>query len=203
MVEMVPEKIKIFIFEGDAVFRSTLEVICSRIGDTTAAETAESAIQTLTRQNYDLLLLDWKFNKDKDWALFLFSEIDDFQSKAERLALFPAQDLGDVVSAVKSGFRDVLFAGQDQAVLEKKIRESLADSTPKKSAHHTPTSADNALIEKAYYQKQTLFQAEKKFTKYFLERLMAENQFTKKQVAALMKISYKSLERYLKAKDPA
>ncbi len=191
------KKPRIFILEDDACFRAILKKVCSQIGDTTVVGNVDSAIPILTSQAYDLLLLDWHLSLQLGSGTFLFSEIDNFQPKVERLALFSALDLPNVVKAMKSGVRDILWVGHPKSILKKKIRNSLNDLKSKKYDHSFPGYIANLLTEKAYHQKNTLFQARREFSRVFLQQLLDHGKFRKGQIATILDISSKTLRRYL------
>ncbi len=190
-------KHSIFILEDDACYRSILENICSTFGETTAVDNIDSAIHDLTSRTYDLLLLDWHLIANRKWSLFLISEMDHFQPNAERLALFSALDLPNVLTALKSGFRDILHVADDKSVLEQKIRTFLEGMASKECLYSNLGNVANSLSEKAFYQNTKLFQAKRDFTRVFLEQILGQKKSQKRKIAAFVDVSPKTLERYL------
>ncbi len=201
MLPISPKKQNIFILEDDAYFRPVLMNVCSRYGDAKAADNIKDAIHELTSRAYDFLLIDWHLIHNQQWAFGLFAEIEHIQPTSQRMALFSALDLSNVLTALKSGFQDVLCVAWEPSVLEQKIKEFLAGTPSRESSVDNFGSVSYSTIERSYYQNTNLNQAKRIFTRTFLEQLLGPNKLQKRKIATFMDVSPKTLERYLRSED--
>lgn len=125
---MGKSKAKILILEDDACFREVLEKVCGQAGEVDAAGDFDSALVSLTKKSYDLLLLDWHLYR-RQWES-LSSTLENFQPNALRIALFTVPDLQNVITAMKSGICDIFWPAQDSAVLLENVQTCLLGPPP-------------------------------------------------------------------------
>jgi DNA-binding NtrC family response regulator len=188
---------RILILEDDAYFRNILENICKPMGETLAVGDIESALGLLTKQSFQLLLLDWHLNQTEISSLY--SIIENFHPGAKRIALFTVPDLPNLIAAMKAGAVDILWAAQDKETLKEKISECLSKSTPQVFAHSFVSRLAETLTEKAMVQKTSLFQARREFSKTFLQQILSQQKLRRTQLASLMSVSPRTLHRHLSA----
>lgn len=192
---MVKKNTRILILEDDTCFRGILENLCQELGETIAVADIETALSHLTKQTFQLLLLDWHLNPSD--ATSLYSAIENFQSNACRVALFTVPDLPNVISAMKAGASDILWASQDKNTLREKVREALALTKPANFSHALVSRLAETLTEKALIQKTSLFQARKEFSRTFLQQILTQQKLRRTQLASLMSVSPRTLHRHL------
>ncbi len=194
---MAKKNVKIFILEDDAYFRTILQEVCESLGEVFAFGDIESALDVLEKQSFKLLLLDWHLDQARHSPLFSF--VENFQAGSQKMALFTVPDLPNVISAIKVGNYDILWAAQDKNVLKEKIKECL--SLPSKShyAHSFISHLADTLTEKALMQKTSLFQARREFSKTFLQQILSQQKLRRTQLANMMSVSPRTLHRHLSA----
>jgi DNA-binding NtrC family response regulator len=193
---MTKNNVQILILEDDAYFRGILESVCNTMGSAVAVSDVHSASSFLTKQIFHLLLLDWHLNQ-ADLST-LFSTIDNFQPKAQRIALFTVPDLNNVITAMKSGASDILWAALDRESLKMKIQDTLSQSHKPVRSNSLSRLADS-ITEKAMDQKTSLFQARREFSRTFLQQILCQQKLRRTQLADLMDVSPRTLHRHLSA----
>ena len=192
---MAEKNTQILILEDDGYFRDVLKSLCSEMAPTIAVGDVESALSTLTQNTFRLLLLDWHLIQREQASLF--STIENFQPNASRLALFTAPDLPNVITAMKSGVNDVLWAALDKDSLSGKIKEVLTREKPIPIAHAFVSRLAESLTDKAMAQNTSLFQARREFSKTFLQQVLSQQKLRRTQLASLMSVSPRTLHRHL------
>jgi DNA-binding NtrC family response regulator len=188
---------KILILEDDAYFRTILQDVCEPLGLVFAVGDIETALDLLEKQSFQLLLLDWHLNQIRHSPLFSF--IENFQASAKKIALFTVPDLPNVISAIKAGNCDILWAAQDKRILREKIKECLSQPLNSDYAHSFISHLIETLTDKAMIQKTTFFQARREFSKTFLHQILSQQKFKRTQLASLMSVSPRTLHRHLSA----
>jgi DNA-binding NtrC family response regulator len=194
---MEKNKIKIFILEDDTYFRTVLQDVCGSFGEVFAVGEIESALNTLEKHPFDLLLLDWHLNQARHSPLYSF--IENFQTSIRKIALFTVPDLPNVIAAIKAGNSDILWAAQEKSVLKEKIKECLSLPANVHYAHSFISHLAETLTEKAMIQKTSLFQARREFSKTFLQQILSQQNLRRTQLASLMSVSPRTLHRHLSA----
>jgi|SRR6185295_8865753 len=188
---------QILILEDDVCFRGILETLCATMGQTTAVADADSALKLMTKESYNLLLLDWHLTQPDPSALY--STLENFQPNAYRIDLFTVPDLSHVIASMKSGACDILWPGQTQETLKVKIKEALSLSKPPVIAHAYVSRLAESLTEKALVQKTSFFQARREFSRSFLQQILHQQNLRRTQLASLMNVSPRTLQRHLSA----
>ncbi|HUO56969.1 MAG TPA: hypothetical protein VMV05_02220 [bacterium] len=186
---------EILILERDTYFRNLLEGICVDFGKTITVSNLDMALSHLTETPFRLILLDW--NQIHPHFLSIYPALQTFQTEARVLALFMAPDLTSVITAMKSGISDVLWAAQKRETLLEKIRETLSGDQPTTFNHSFVSRLAQSLTEKSVVQKTTLFAARKEFSKTFLTQILAHNGLKRTELANLLRISPRTLQRHL------
>jgi DNA-binding NtrC family response regulator len=194
---MEKNKLKIFILEDDTYFRNILQEVCGSLGEVFAVGEIESALNILEKQSFDLLLLDWHLNQARLSPLSSF--IENFQTGIRKIALFTVPDLPNVISAIKGGNCDILWAAQEKSILKEKIKECLALPANVRYTHSFISHLAETLTEKAMIQKTSLFQARREFSKTFLQQILSQQNLRRTQLASLMSVSPRTLHRHLSA----
>lgn len=189
------QKHQILILEDDGYFRGILNELCSELAPTIAVADVESVLGLITQQSFNLLLLDWHLIQQDTFALY--SNLENFQPNASRLALFTVPDLTHVITAMKAGASDVLWAAEDKEVLRTKIEEVLHQEKPIPIAHAFVSRLAESLTEKAMSQKTSLFQARREFSKTFLQQVLRQQKLRRTQLASFMSVSPRTLHRHL------
>lgn len=192
---MADDKPKILILEDDGYFRELLNGICSEFAPTEVVADLGAALGVLTQQSFSLLLLDWHLIEQD--TLAFHSTLENFQANASRLALFTAPDLSHVISAMKAGASDVLWAAEDKPSLRAKIKAVLDQEKPVPIAHAFVARLAESLTEKAMSQKTSLFQARREFSKTFLQQVLRQQKLRRTQLATFMNVSPRTLHRHL------
>ena len=186
---------QILILEKEGYFQNLLEGICVDFGQTTTVATADEALSHLTKTSYRLLLLDW--NLVQSHLSPISSALETFQETARVLALFVSPDLPGVISAMKSGVSDVLWAAQKRDDLQDKIRENLATDRPAAINHSFVSRLAESLTEKSVVQKTTLLDARKEFSRTFLSQILAQKDLKRAELASLLRVSPRTVQRHL------
>lgn len=192
---MAENNAQIFILEDDGYFSDILKGLCEELAPTIVAKDMESALGVLTQQSFRLLLLDWHLIQ-KD-ALSIYSTISNFQANVPQIALFTVPDLSNVITAMKSGVREVIWAAQDKEKLKEKIKDVLSEEKSVPIAHAFVSRLAESLTEKAMVQKTSLFQARREFSKTFLKQVLSQQKLRRTQLASLMSVSPRTLHRHL------
>jgi len=192
---VIQNNAQILVLEDDGYFRDILTGLCSEMAKTTAVADLESALGMLTHQSFQLLLLDWHLIQRNPASLY--STIENFQPNAVQMALFTVPDLPNVITAMKSGVIDVLWAALDRESLAERIRNVLLQDKPVPIAHAFVSRLAESLTEKAMAQKTSLFQARKEFSKTFLQQVLSQQKLRRTQLASLMSVSPRTLHRHL------
>jgi DNA-binding response OmpR family regulator len=191
---------KIFILENGYLFRNRLQSLCADRGKVWVADDIKSALEMLTQQSFQLLLLDW------EWIQVNISTIGpvlkNFQPNACRVGLFSAPELNPVIAAMKWGMSDVFWAEQESAVLKSRLRELLSRKQPdtftdSAIVHSYVSQLAEALAEKALAQKMSLFQAKREFSKSFLSHILVLLKMRHIQMANVMSVTARTLRRHL------
>lgn len=185
----------ILILEDDGFFRDVLKGVCADFGQTAAVGDVESALSLITQQNYQLLLLDWHLVQPHKNSFY--SAVDHFQPGVIQLALFTAPDLNNVITAMKTGVSDILWAAQEKEDLKARISESLAHSKPSAIPHSFVSRLAESLTDKAMVQKTSLFQARREFSRTFLHQILIQQKMRRSELANLMNVSPRTLHRHL------
>jgi DNA-binding NtrC family response regulator len=183
------------ILEDRNGFRDQVGLVASELGKVWETKDAQEALELLTVQPFRLLLLDWHLMK---YDLPAFGRlIDSLQPGAIRLALFHTPQLPQVLSAMKWGMMDALWDAQGVPEIRKTIAEALARQ--KKDAHgtNTVTQLAETLVDRAVGHKMSLFKARKDFSKAFLTQMLNRKGVQRNQLADVMKVSSRTLQRYL------
>ncbi|HEY5039881.1 MAG TPA: response regulator [bacterium] len=189
---------RVFILEDDACFREILESVCSEVaGTTVAVSDMNSALSFLTKQPFDLLLLDWHMNQAD--FLSLAATLESFQSNALRIALFTVPDLPNVIAAMKSGVCDIFWPAQDRNTFKENIKEFLALVKAPYFAHSFVSRLAESLTEKAMSQKTSLFKARREFSRTFLNQILSQQNLRRTELAHFMNVSPRTLHRHLSA----
>jgi DNA-binding NtrC family response regulator len=187
---------RVFIFEDDICFREILEGICAEVaGTTVAVSDMGSALSFLTKQPFDLLLLDWHQNQSD--FLSLAATLENFQSNALRIALFTVPDLPNVIAAMKSGVCDIFWPAQDRDTLKENIKVYLSLVKAPYFAHSFVSRLAESLTEKAMSQKTSLFKARREFSRTFLNQILSQQNLRRADLAHFMKVSPRTLHRHL------
>jgi DNA-binding NtrC family response regulator len=185
----------IFILEDDAYFRNLLENVCGELGAVLAAADIRTAAELLTANSFQVLLLDWHLNLSDP---SLQSAIENFQSGADRLALFTVPDLHHVIGAMKAGASDILWATLEREKLKEKLMDVLGQGRRSRSSYSLSRLAES-ITEKAMVQKSSLFQARREFSRIFLQQLLSQQKMRRAQLADLISVSPRTLHRHLSA----
>lgn len=186
---------QILILEDDAAFRALLQGAAERLGEVTAVAEMSSALQALTERSYRLLLLDW-YLVGPDLPSFQ-ANLDSFQPGALQVALFTVPELAPVVAAMKSGAREVLWAGLSSMELKERLSACLAGTPEDVLDRALVPKLVETLAERALIQGSSLFKARKEFSKLFLTRLMNDQKVGRARLAGLMDISTRTLHRHM------
>jgi DNA-binding NtrC family response regulator len=194
---MAKKDVRILILEDDTCFRGILEGVCAEMGEVVSAADRDSALAFLSEKNFDLLMLDWHLIQPD--LSTVRSTVENFQPGAYQVALFTVPDLFNVITAMKSGMSDILWAAQDIASLKAKIEECLAHVKPAQFTHSLVSQLAESLTEKAMVQKTSLFQARKEFSRTFLHQVLRQQKLRRTQLASLMSVSPRTLHRHLSA----
>lgn len=194
---MFPQNASILILEDDPQFRARLNEICAGFGKTMAVDDADEALGLLIRQSFRFLLLNWNLVQTDPSSFAL--AINSFQPKASRAALFNVPHLNPVIGAMKSGMGDVLWAGEDTAVLKEKIKDCLAQVKPAPVAYSSVSQLAESISDKAIKQKISFFKARKEFSKTFLFQILSLRKMRRAQLASFMNVSSRTLHRHLSA----
>ncbi len=189
--------LRILILEDDAYFRNLLQKVCGEIGESFAVADPQSALNLLAKHPFHLLLVDWHLNKS-DLSSF-YSAIENFHPNVPWVALFTVPNLASVISAMKSGAADILWATQETGVLKEKIKGSLQKPRAPIYAHSLVSRLTESLTERAVSQKIPLFQARREFSKTFLRQILSQQKLRRTQLAVLLGVSPRTLHRYLSA----
>ncbi len=192
---MAQKELKILILEDDGFFRDVLKGVCLNYGQASAVGDVESALNLITKENYQLLLLDWHLIQPH--TVSFYSAIENFQPGVNRLALFTAPDLSNVIAAMKTGFNDILWAAQEKNDLGEKIMKSLESSKPASIAHSFVSRLAESLTDKAMVQNTSLFQARREFSRTFLHQILNQQKMRRTELASLMSVSPRTLHRHL------
>lgn len=187
----------ILIMEDDVPFRDHLKGICAGIGKPWVVGKTEDALALLLQQPFQLLLLNWNLIQ-LDPSAFEMA-INNFQSGANRMALFKFPKLVPVIAAMKSGMSDVLWPGQDTEALKEKIMDSLNQTKPALITHSFVSQLAESVTDKAIEEKISFFKARKEFSKTFLYQIIGRRKMRRSQLAGLMGVSTRTLHRYLSA----
>ncbi len=192
---MVDQKKRILILQMNPVFLKKLVKSCSSLGDVFTAQSPEEALEAVSLNTFDLLLLQWELiSADKPLN---FETIRQFQPKSAKIALLHISDLSSVISAMKTGFTDIIWFGIERILLKQKLEDSLTFS-PMTGVNHTHmTPLVKALTQRNLDQKATLFQARKEFSKLFLQMMMKHSRLRRPELAALLEVSPRTLQRHL------
>ncbi len=183
--------------EDDVPFRDHLKGICAGIGKPWVVGKTEDALALLLQQPFQLLLLNWNLIQ-LDPSAFEMA-INNFQSGANRMALFKFPKLVPVIAAMKSGMSDVLWPGQDTEALKEKIMDSLNQTKPALITHSFVSQLAESVTDKAIEEKISFFKARKEFSKTFLYQIIGRRKMRRSQLAGLMGVSTRTLHRYLSA----
>ncbi len=194
---MLKNGVKILILEDDAYFRDILQDVCETFGEVFAIGDIQSALDLLEKQSFELLLLDWHLNRV--YFSPLLSLVENFQTNAKKIALFTVPDLPNVISAIKAGNCDILWAAQEKRLLKAKIEECLSQPLNFHYPHSFISHLAATLTEKAMVQKTSLFQARREFSKTFLRQILSQQKLKRTQLASLMSVSPRTLHRHLSA----
>jgi DNA-binding NtrC family response regulator len=186
---------KIFIFERNVGFRTRLFNVCRGLGRTWAASNQEEALKLLNRHSFDLLLLEWAPLRS-DAAAF-WAAVENFQPRSRRIALFPSAQLKDVIEAMRSGMNDVHWDHPDPAVLKGKVVDLLIGERGQTASHSYVTQLAESLADRAMTEKMSLFKARREFAKIFLGQLLQNHKMKRLQLAKLMNITPRTLQRHL------
>jgi len=192
---MAKNDTRILILEDDAWFREILESLCSEFGEITTGTNIETALNHIATCPFKLLLLDWHLCQPD--ASAFFSTIKNFQADVSCIALFTVPRLSSVITAMKAGASDILWASQEKSVLKAKIEECLAREKPQVFDHFCATQLADNITEKAMTRKIPLFQARKEFSKTFLQQVLSHDNLRKTQVADFLNVSPRTLYRHL------
>ena len=190
-------KSQILILEDDAYFRNQLESSCPETADIEAVGDVQSALGLLSQRNFNLIMLDWHLIQAD--LLSFNSTIENFQTNAVLMSLFTVPDLANVISAMKLGASDIIWAAQDPKAMREKIVEALFIPKPKDIAHSFVSKLAESLTEKAITQKTTLFKARREFSRTFLHQILTQQNLRRTQLASLMSVSPRTLHRHLSA----
>jgi DNA-binding NtrC family response regulator len=188
---------RIFILEDDACFRGVLEAACFEIGDVVAVADKESALEILSKQTFNLILLDWYLCQE-DSESFI-SAVHYFQPDVRWIALFTVTDLNNIKAAMKAGANDVLWPVSEKKVILVKLKENLKQKKLVAFAHSTLNGLAQSLVEKALSQKATLYEARREFSKHFLEQILSQQKLRRSELAHLLHVSPRTLDRHLSA----
>ena len=194
---MVKNNEKILILEDDTHFRAILQDVCEPFGWVIAVGDIESALNLLEKQSFQLLLLDWHLNQARLSPLLSF--VENFQAGAKKVALFTVPDLPNVISAIKAGNCDILWAAQEKKVLRAKIKEFLSQPLNDDYTHSFSSHLAETLTEKAMIQKTSFFQARREFSRTFLQQILSRQKLKRTQLASFMRVSPRTLHRHLSA----
>jgi DNA-binding NtrC family response regulator len=191
------QKHHILILDDDAYFRNQLVSSCPEVAQIESVGDVESALGLMAHHSFDLILMDWHLIQT-DLSSF-YSTLENFQANAVFMALFTVPDLANVITAMKSGARDIIWAAQDSATMRAKIVEALSIPRTKAIAHSFVSKLAESLTEKAITQKTTLFKARREFSKTFLHQILTQQNLRRTQLASLMSVSPRTLHRHLSA----
>jgi len=189
------QKHLILILEDDAYFRNQLESSCRETAQIESAGDVELAVGLMAHHSFDLILADWHLIQN-DLSSF-YSTLENFQANAVLMALFTVPDLANVITAMKSGARDIIWAAQDPGAMRDKIDEALTIPRTKSIAHSFVSKLAETITEKAMTQKTTLFKARREFSKTFLHQILSQQNLRRTQLASLMSVSPRTLHRHL------
>jgi DNA-binding NtrC family response regulator len=192
---MAKSTMRILILEDDAYFRGILQNVCGEMGETFAVGDPKAALNLLAKHSFQLLLVDWHMNKS-DLSAF-YSAIENFQPNVPWVALFTVPNLAAVISAMKSGASDILWAAQESGALKEKIKGSLGKPKTPVYAHSFVSRLTESLTERAMTQKIPLFQARREFSKTFLRQILNQQKLRRTQLAGLLGVSPRTLHRHL------
>jgi DNA-binding NtrC family response regulator len=188
---------RILILEDDACFREMLESLCREVGETVVVADKETALGLLSEQTFQLILLDWHLCRTDSRAIL--SMILHFQPNARWIALFTVPDLNNVKAAMKAGASDVLWPIPEGRVIQDKLMDILAQKKPAAFSHSTLNRLADSLTEKALAQKSSLSKARREFSKSFLEQVLSQKKLRRSELASLMHVSSRTLNRHLSA----
>jgi len=193
---MTKNHLRILILESDPSFCEHLKVTCGEFGKTTVAHDLSTALDAITQDPFQLLLINGHLSAEDNFTLN--TALEDFQPEAKRLSLFTSPDLASVINAMKGGAYDILWAAMDKSTLKAKVREAIAlERRPRNN--FSLTQLAESLTEKAMDQKTTLFSARKEFSRIFLKQILWQQKLRRTQLADLMQVSPRTLHRHLSA----
>lgn len=185
----------ILVLEDRDVFRNRVISVASELGKVWETKDAQEALELMTVQPFRLLMLDWHLMK---YDLPAFGRlIDSLHPGAIRLALFHTPQLPQVLSAMKWGMMDALWDAQGGQEIQKTIIEALARQKKDGHSSNTVTQLAETLVDRAVDHKMSLFHARKDFSKAFLTQLLNQKGVQRNQLADVMKVSSRTLQRYL------
>ncbi len=189
--------LRVLVLEDDAYFRNVLQNVCGELGEAFAVGDPKSALNLLAKHPFHLLLVDWHLNKS-DLSSF-YSAIEHFHPNVPWVALFTVPNLASVISAMKAGAADILWATQDAGALKEKIKGSLHKPRVPFYAHSFVSRLTESLTERAVSQKIPLFQARREFSTTFLRQILNQQKLRQTQLAVFLGVSPRTLHRYLSA----
>jgi len=193
---MAKNSFRILILEENSAFQDLLGIICQEIGKTAVVSDVPTALDVLTQEPFDLVLLSGTLPAHELAAVN--STLKDFQPHAQRLALFTNPDLMGVIEAMKNGAQDILWAAMPREVLKTKLKETLHHA-PKPAPNNSLSKLADTLTEKSLVQKTSFIKARREFSRIFLKQVLWQQKLKRTQLAGLMQISPRTLHRHLSA----
>jgi DNA-binding NtrC family response regulator len=163
-------KKQILILQEDHNFQKKLVMACRSLGEIVSAKTPAEALETISLRHFDMLLLQWDvFLPDGALNFNAFSQL---QPQSKKIALFQVPELSCVVSAMKAGFDDILWAKIAPVFLYKKIKNALALSPANRIRHTHLFPLLESQAQRSLDEKATLVQARKDFYGLFLKKIL-------------------------------
>lgn len=187
----------ILILEKDGDFRSRLAHLSASLGKALEVRGTEEALALLATYPFRLVLLNWDMIR-ADLPSFE-KVLRRLQPDASRMALFQDPALPQVISAMKWGMTDILWTAQTDLTLRKALRENMAPGRGEATTPNLITHLSEYILEKAADQKVPLFEARKDFSRSLLQWILTRKKMGRGHLAKLLRISPRTLHRYISA----
>ncbi len=192
---MVYSNKKMLIFHTDHTVQIKLEAACRPLGEIQLVQSSDEALEAANIQNFDLLLLQWEFPSDD--GMGDIQTIFHLQPQSVKVALVYPPQLSLVVSAIKSGFADILSCQMEEKLLASKL-EAFLSLEPRWEKRPAPLSSlVNLQVKRCIDQKTSLAQARRLFFKQFLVLILNKTDLPREALASLLEISPRTLQRYI------
>lgn len=186
---------QIFILLTEPLFRKSLEMVCHSLGTLRSSSDAEDAWLSLASNRYDLLLIQW--DSIAPSGPLDFQKLCLLQPHGVKVVLFQTSDLSSVISAMKMGFDDVIWTQMEHSALTRKIKASLSGNRRKGRGYTHLSPMVETIAKQSFDKKDTLSKARKSFYRVFIKMLLDQTRMTCHQLAALLNVSPRTLQRYI------